>query len=35
MEADPGVKSGLFEIEEVRRFMAGAGSWRPWKRPAP
>jgi len=33
MEADPGLKAGLFEIGEVRRFMVGAGSWRPWKRP--
>ena len=32
MEADPGVKSGLFEIGEVRRFVAGTGSWRPWTR---
>jgi uncharacterized protein YciI len=34
MEADPGVKSGLLEIEDVRRFQAGAGAWRPWYRPA-
>lgn len=32
MEADPGVKSGLFEIGEVRRFVVATGSWRPWKR---
>jgi uncharacterized protein YciI len=30
MEADPGVKSGLLEIGEVRRFVAAAGAWRPW-----
>lgn len=36
MEADPGVKSGLFEVGEVRRLLMATGSWRPWKRtPAP
>ena len=30
MEADPGVKSGLLEIGEIRRFVAAAGAWRPW-----
>jgi uncharacterized protein YciI len=33
MEADPGVAAGLFEIAEVKRFVAATGSWRPWKRP--
>lgn len=32
MEADPGVKAGLFEIGEVRRLYVATGSWRPWKR---
>jgi len=32
MEADPGLKSGLFEIGEVRRFLVATGAWRPWNR---
>lgn len=35
MEADPGVKSGLFEIGEVRRFVVSTGSWRPRRRTTP
>jgi uncharacterized protein YciI len=35
MEADPGVKSGLFAIDEVRRFVVSTGAWRPWKRSGP
>jgi uncharacterized protein YciI len=34
-EADPGIKGGLFTVGAVRRFVVGAGAWRPWKRPAP
>jgi uncharacterized protein YciI len=30
MEADPGVKAGLFTLGDVRRFYIGTGSWRPW-----
>ena len=33
-EEDPGVKSGLFTIGSVRRFVVATGSWRPWKRPS-
>lgn len=35
MEADPTVKSGLFEIVEVKRFMAATGAWRPWHKSQP
>jgi uncharacterized protein YciI len=34
MEEDPGVKAGLLEIGEVRRFVAATGTWRPWHAPA-
>jgi len=33
MEADPGVRAGLFVIGEVRRFYVATGTWRPWHRP--
>jgi uncharacterized protein YciI len=35
MENDPGVRSGLFEIVEVKRFMAATGAWRPWSKAQP
>ena len=35
MEADPAVKSGLFEIAEIKRFMAATGAWRPWHKSRP
>ena len=33
MEADPGVRAGLFAIGDVRRFYVATGTWRPWHQP--